>query len=344
MATVTAFLIACFVLLIAVLPAEYGVDPTGVGRALGFSRLSSDASPTGNDTVANTTSLFRYRLTWPLVIEAGEDRAGYTREGTTTNVFVNLEKENLTRVVAWLTWQDRNETGGQRTKPDLFELQVLAPDGTMGVADLGRNGADGSGNVSADLVWRSAPLPQEVRAATDDEAAQEAKRIVSTDRTGLGEWTIRVSMLDAGDLDAPNAPLAVPAGDEGNDWTLALTVEAYRFDHDGLNGSKEREDRVRLEIPAGTGLEYKFDLDEGAPLDYAWNTTGANLYYDFHGERRNDTSGAFSSHKSGVLARDEGFFTAPFDGTHGWFWENRNTEPVTVELVTSGVYEIIGKK
>lgn len=39
-ATVVAFIVACVVLVVAVLPAEYGIDPLGAGRALGLTALA----------------------------------------------------------------------------------------------------------------------------------------------------------------------------------------------------------------------------------------------------------------------------------------------------------------
>lgn len=53
-----AALVAAIVLAIGILPAEYGVDPTGIGRAAGFTRLSEPARTLqisdvvgGNETV-----------------------------------------------------------------------------------------------------------------------------------------------------------------------------------------------------------------------------------------------------------------------------------------------------
>ena len=40
--------------------------------------------------------------------------------------------------------------------------------------------------------------------------------------------------------------------------------------------------------------------------------------------------------KHGEVACD-----APFKGKHDWYWKNRSSEPVTVVLKTSGVYESI---
>lgn len=48
-ATAVAFAIAVVVLVVAVLPAEYGIDPLGTGRALGLTALAgkNDAAPSG---------------------------------------------------------------------------------------------------------------------------------------------------------------------------------------------------------------------------------------------------------------------------------------------------------
>lgn len=342
LATLVAFLVAAILLLVAILPAEYGLDPTGAGGLLGLTKLGGGAEPV-NET-ANATSVFRYRLTWPTLEAPGEARTGYAREGTSRNVVVNLATANVTRVEALLTWTDSNQTGGQQTRPDLFELQVIGPDGRSGEADLGRNEAGGAGNVTADLSWRAPPSPQVVRASTDEEAASEAARLVGPDESGVGAWTFRVTLLEAGDADAQGVPIGGPAGDDGNDWSLSITVEAFRFDHVGLNASREREDRVFLEIPPGKGLEYKFAMEAGAPMEYSWNTTGAKLYFDFHGEERGKSADAYTSHKRGTMDRDSGFLDAPFAGTHGWYWENRGAEPVTLLLTTAGVYTIVGKK
>ena len=68
------------------------------------------------------------------------------------------------------------------------------------------------------------------------------------------------------------------------------------------------------------------------------------MNFDMHGERFNDGDN-FTSYWQG---RDQpsasGAFEAPFDGTHGWYWENRGETAVTVVLDTSGFYSGISKK
>ena len=51
--------------------------------------------------------------------------------------------------------------------------------------------------------------------------------------------------------------------------------------------------------------------------------------------------------KSTAIAAEQtktGELVAAFDGSHGWFWRNRTTIPVTITLKTKGEYtEIIQK-
>src|SRR5215218_965735 len=59
-AMIMALVIAGILLVIAVLPAEYGIDPTGAGKAFGFSRLyvPDDSSASLNGTQTNVQQTF----------------------------------------------------------------------------------------------------------------------------------------------------------------------------------------------------------------------------------------------------------------------------------------------
>jgi hypothetical protein len=106
----------------------------------------------------------------------------------------------------------------------------------------------------------------------------------------------------------------------------------------------QQEDTVDITVPPGKGLEYKFHVVEGDKLHYAWTAKGGGLYFDFHGEPEGDTTGYFESYT--IAASDEmrGVLTAPFTGSHGWYWKNKNSVPVVVTLMTEGKYKVIGLK
>lgn len=102
------------------------------------------------------------------------------------------------------------------------------------------------------------------------------------------------------------------------------------------------QDSVKIVVPAGEGLEYKFHLTKGAALEYSWSTNGAALYFDFHGEPQGDKTGYFKSYKETTDSQSSGSLSAPFEGSHGWYWENKTAAPVTVVLNTKGNYRILG--
>ena len=55
-----------------------------------------------------------------------------------------------------------------------------------------------------------------------------------------------------------------------------------------------------------------------------------------HGERP-DVKGAWTSYAvEGAQSKAEGTFIAPFDGTHGWYWQNRGTSPVIITIELNG--------
>ena len=106
----------------------------------------------------------------------------------------------------------------------------------------------------------------------------------------------------------------------------------------------ERADRTVVTVPPGKGVEYKFTIRDGQKLKYSWTSDSRALFYDFHGEPKGAPSDVFESFSVGKDTLVKGTFTAPFDGTHGWYWKNSGPKPVRVTLVTSGTYEIVGLK
>ncbi|MEX2353735.1 MAG: HupE/UreJ family protein [Gammaproteobacteria bacterium] len=103
-------------------------------------------------------------------------------------------------------------------------------------------------------------------------------------------------------------------------------------------GETEWEDTISITIPARDGREYKFYLAQGASLEFAWQTEGTPLYYDFHGEPEGDTTGYFESFEEDTSSRASGSLTTTFAGTHGWYWQNNTSSPVEVILKASGDY------
>jgi hypothetical protein len=79
-------------------------------------------------------------------------------------------------------------------------------------------------------------------------------------------------------------------------------------------------------------------------MTFEWMTDGEPLYYDLHGEPEGDTTGYFESYTIATNSEVKGSFTAPFAGSHGWYWKNKSDKPIAVQLMVKGEYEVIGLK
>ena len=114
-----------------------------------------------------------------------------------------------------------------------------------------------------------------------------------------------------------------------------------------------REDFV--EIPLGgflTGaqnseLEWKVRMQKGATVTYSWEAVGAerpdDVFYEHHGH---DLPAAgqgmtVSTYRKASGLKQAGALTAPFDGIHGWFFQNSSEKPVVIRIRISGFYRLI---
>ena len=101
---------------------------------------------------------------------------------------------------------------------------------------------------------------------------------------------------------------------------------------------------IEVTVPAGRGIEYKFAMPQYAKMTYEWITDGEPLYFDLHGEPQGDTTGYFESYTIATSDEMKGSFTAPFAGSHGWYWKNTTNKPISVQLMVKGEYTVIGLK
>ena len=109
------------------------------------------------------------------------------------------------------------------------------------------------------------------------------------------------------------------------------------------SGSQEFQ-TIEVVVPAGRGVEYKFAMPQYAKMTYEWLTDGEALYFDLHGEPEGDTTGYFESYTIATSNEMKGSFTAPFAGSHGWYWKNKSEKPIAVQLLVKGEYQVIGLK
>ena len=136
------------------------------------------------------------------------------------------------------------------------------------------------------------------------------------------------------DLKALAEAKPTPIGDR----KLATPPVLTDWNRDSSN--RYKVDSRKFELPVGGQIEFKYQIRKGANLVYSWESTG-KVKYEFHGEPNAGPKGTYQSYaiddKVGV-ERSNGSFTAPFSGIHGWYWENTEGKPVTIQLTTAGFY------
>ena len=96
---------------------------------------------------------------------------------------------------------------------------------------------------------------------------------------------------------------------------------------------------VRLTLQPNQGEEVKATMQAGGEFEYSWSTDGARVNFELHGERFDAPSSEYTTYEKGTSAGESGTFRAPFDGTHGWFWRNRTSEPLTITVRATGAFE-----
>lgn len=94
-----------------------------------------------------------------------------------------------------------------------------------------------------------------------------------------------------------------------------------------------------LQLAPDQGTELKAIMEQGERFIFNWEVEGGVVNFDMHGEPVNAAEDEFTSY---WVARNapsaSGSFTAPFKGTHGWYWRNRADNPVTVHISMSGFF------
>ena len=66
------------------------------------------------------------------------------------------------------------------------------------------------------------------------------------------------------------------------------------------------------------------------------------FYFDFHGHTLASVKEmTVATYKQATGINANGALTAPFDGVHGWFFQNQSANPIVVHLKISGFYQLI---
>lgn len=185
-------------------------------------------------------------------------------------------------------------------------------------------------------TYNTPPLPtlQQLGKATGIAIAAAAAILITTvlpaeygiDPTGIGKAIGLVRLNPVGDAMASPAPNAAAQLAAEPATTLIKSDIAMR------------SDEMTVTLAPNESAEVKAPMRKGDQFVFSWASQGGEVKSDMHGEP-SDGSKEASYWKSKQQASGQGSFVAPFDGIHGWYWRNRNENPVTVTVKVSGFYE-----
>lgn len=146
------------------------------------------------------------------------------------------------------------------------------------------------------------------------------------DPTGIGT-SLGLNGMVAGTAEA--APVAAPP-------TLAAIPSK-----ESISRSTEwRQDEMTITLEPHSGQEVKAHMTKGDGFIFRWASTGGPVKAEMHGEKTDAAEGEFTDYwKELEMTGGQGDFTAPFDGTHGWYFRNKGDTPVTVSVKTVGFYK-----
>ena len=148
------------------------------------------------------------------------------------------------------------------------------------------------------------------------------------DPTGIGQ------VLGLTDLSTPTAPEV--QGEQGEQAAAPVATPAEAVTQSAV---PYNSDEMSLVLQPGEGAEIKALMRSGESFVFGWTTDGGPVNFDMHDERPN-AGDEFSSYwKDRGKSSGHGSFTAPFDGSHGWYWRNRSEGPVTVTVKLTGFFE-----
>ena len=96
-----------------------------------------------------------------------------------------------------------------------------------------------------------------------------------------------------------------------------------------------KSDRFVFELLPFEGIELKYELAQGTPMIFAWQT-GTPVNFDMHAHPFAGGDKLTESYAITDAASQTAAYVAPFTGIHGWYWQNQSIEPVTLTLRATG--------
>jgi hypothetical protein len=156
------------------------------------------------------------------------------------------------------------------------------------------------------------------------------------DWTGFGKLT---GLQRMGEI---KVSLAQEAEEDFSEETIVATSSDSQGDQSAAADSDEdpnavKTDQLTVQLNKDESMEIKLAMKEGSEVKYDWSADSGEVVYDIHGDA-SALDISYHNYSKGTAQTMSDSLVAAFDGSHGWYWRNRNDEPVTITLNIAGVY------
>jgi hypothetical protein len=117
-------------------------------------------------------------------------------------------------------------------------------------------------------------------------------------------------------------------GLSGEEQPLVLQAQDQAF----------KRDSVSFQLAPFESVEYAYRMEEGAALVFSWRASGEVLY-NLHSSPDGMAPDYAESFARDRALEHAGGYTAPFPGFHGWYFQNRSEQDITLQFNSAGFYE-----
>jgi len=155
----------------------------------------------------------------------------------------------------------------------------------------------------------------------------------ATGLTGLSEEGMPIELQRGMARDGVLQVVDVPARADGLQGEFAGLLAEHGIA--APDAAAVKSDRFTFELLPYEGIELKYELAEGAPLAFTWQAA-APLNYDMHAHPYDGGVELTESYAITDAPSQSGIYVAPFTGIHGWYWQNRTLDNVTLTLDATG--------
>jgi hypothetical protein len=152
------------------------------------------------------------------------------------------------------------------------------------------------------------------------------------DPTGVGN---AIGLKKMGEIKTSLAEEA--AADEAKDVLAEQQSPSLVSDPVAKDTPATLNHEMKVTLAPDEGTEIKVAMSKGSTVQYEWWTDGGKANFDAHADSK-ELDIDYHSYEKGSEQKKVGTIEAAFDGSHGWFWRNRTSTPLTITLKTNGEY------